>query len=76
MSESTISILTLEQVRQLRRFFLWVAGIVGIVAIVATVSAAIWRTPTLIALMILDGYWWLASYRHGHRRAAVRCASR
>lgn len=54
MSESTISILTLEQVRQLRRFFLWVAGIVGIVAIVATVSAAIWRTPTLIALMILD----------------------
>ncbi|MGQ9483348.1 STAS domain-containing protein [Chloroflexus sp.] len=54
MSESTISILTLAQVRQLRRFFLWVAGIAGIVAVVATVSAAIWRTPTLIALMILD----------------------
>lgn len=54
MHEPFISTLSLGQVRQLQRFFLMVAGIVGVVAIVATISALIWQTTTLIALMILD----------------------
>lgn len=54
MHEPFISTLSLGQVRQLQRFFLMIAGIVGVVAIVATISALIWQTTTLIALMILD----------------------
>lgn len=54
MQESSFATLSVAQVRQLQRFFLWVVGIVGTVAIVATVTALIWQTATVIALMILD----------------------
>ncbi|MBO9349762.1 MAG: anti-anti-sigma factor, partial [Chloroflexus sp.] len=54
MNETTIAHLSPEQGRQLRQFLLWMAGVVGVVALIATVSALIWQTTPLVALMILD----------------------